>query len=104
MNRNIHRICMFIQIKEKFGTLRFYYEPTIGGIVQDIMNDVIRTAEDASGNTCEVCGNSNGRSNPSKGIKYDSTVSVKDNRGWYKTLCNTDAEKLGYSLDKDDDD
>jgi hypothetical protein len=91
------------QVKEKFGTLRFYYTPTIGGVVQDIMDDVIRTAENSSSGTCEVCGNSDTRSLSSKGIKFDFTVSTKNNNGWYKTLCNADAEKLGYPIDIEDE-
>lgn len=39
------------QIKEKFGTLRFYY---IGG--DDDINDIVRIAEMKSAHTCEECG------------------------------------------------
>ena len=40
-----------VQVKEKFGTLRFYmtYET-------DEMSDLIRIAEDESTVTCEICG------------------------------------------------
>ena len=40
------------QVKEKFGTLRFYYT---GG--DDIIDGMVRMAESMSGVTCEECGN-----------------------------------------------
>ena len=40
------------QVKEKFGTLRFYYT---GG--DDIIDGMVRMAESMSGCTCEECGN-----------------------------------------------
>lgn len=39
------------QVKEKFGTLRFYYR---GG--DDIIDGMVRMAESMSGVTCEECG------------------------------------------------
>lgn len=75
------------QVKEKFGTLRFYYEPTQGGVVQDIMDDCVRQAEYLSAKTCEMCGGCSTRSIPDK-VKYDPTVKLRG-RGWYKTLCNS---------------
>jgi hypothetical protein len=39
------------QVKEKFGTLRFYYT---GG--DDVIDGMVRMAESMSGVTCEVCG------------------------------------------------
>ena len=59
------------QIKEKFGTLRFYYN----GGDQHFSSEVAR-AEELSGITCEVCGDP-GRS--------------RSDRGWIKTLCNEHA-------------
>ena len=56
------------QVKEKFGTLRFYYT---GG--DDIIYGMVRMAESMSGVTCEECGN------PGE-IKRD---------GWLVTLCET---------------
>jgi hypothetical protein len=90
------------QVKEKFGTLRFYYTPTIGGIVKDIMDDIVRMAEYWSTRTCELCGNSSSRGG--SGTKFDDTVDTKNRNGWYKTLCNTCAEKQGYPLTEDEDD
>ena len=40
------------QVKEKFGTLRFYYT---GG--DDEISGMVRMAESMSGVTCETCGN-----------------------------------------------
>ena len=40
------------QVKEKFGTLRFYYS---GG--DDEISGMVRMAESMSGVTCETCGN-----------------------------------------------
>lgn len=44
-----------VQVKEKFGTLRFY----VGGVHKDAADDVynmINEAERKSGRTCDVCG------------------------------------------------
>ena len=54
------------QIKEKFGTLRFY---TSGG--DDYTDGVIRMAEAMSGSTCETCGN----------------PGTTGGKGWIKTAC-----------------
>lgn len=56
-----------VQVKEKFGGLRFYV-----GSATDAIFDVIEVAEDASMKVCERCGK-NGK-NRSYG-------------GWMKTLC-----------------
>lgn len=54
------------QIKEKFGTLRFYYS---GG--DDFVNGVVQMAEAMSGSTCEDCA--------SPGTQLGG--------GWIRTLC-----------------
>jgi hypothetical protein len=54
------------QVKEKFGTLRFYYS---GG--DDKIDGMVRMAESMSGVTCEVCGNPGTTEGP----------------GWITTLC-----------------
>ena len=56
-----------VQVKEKFGGLRFYIE---GGT--DAVIDVIDKAEDLSLETCEVCGE------PGK----------QRGRGWIYTMCD----------------
>jgi len=56
------------QVKEKFGSLRFYVYPC-----DDTLTDIIVEAEDLSAITCEVCG------------KLGKIHSV---RGWKSCLCN----------------
>jgi hypothetical protein len=56
------------QVKEKFGTLRFYYT---GG--DDEISGMVRMAESMSGVTCEECGN--------PGERRGS--------GWIYTACDT---------------
>lgn len=89
------------QVKEKFGTLRFYYRPTKGGVIQEIMDDCVKQAEYLSSKTCEMCGSSCARSAPGK-VKWDSTVKLR-NGGWWKTLCNTCAQnsKGRYPTDEE---
>ena len=60
------------QVKEKFGTLRFYYT---GG--DDIIDGMVRMAESMSGVTCEGCGN----------------VGERIGGGWVHTYC-TPCEEL----------
>jgi hypothetical protein len=56
------------QVKEKFGTLRFYYT---GG--DDYIRGMVRMAESMSGVTCEECGNPGQRRGG----------------GWIYTACDT---------------
>lgn len=56
-----------VQIKEKFGGLRFYYE---GG--DDMIHGMVWFAEDLSYKICETCG---------------STEEVSQTGGWIKTIC-----------------
>lgn len=60
------------QVKEKFGTLRFYYT---GG--DEYINGLVTMAESMSGTTCEGCGNPGERRGGS----------------WIRTICNTCEEK-----------
>jgi len=62
------------QVKEKFGTLRFYYT---GG--DDVIDGMVRMAESMSGVTCEECGS------PGK----------RRGGGWVTTLCTEHAEARG---------
>lgn len=55
-----------VQIKEKFGTLRFYYD---GG--DDEISGMVRMAESMSSATCEECGDRGETRGP----------------GWIRTLC-----------------
>lgn len=60
------------QVKEKFGTLRFYMSA-----LTDEMSEAIRVAEEASAKTCELCG----------------APGVLRSRGWLKTLCDRHHEE-----------
>lgn len=68
------------QVKEKFGTLRFYYT---GG--DDVIDGMVRMAESMSGVTCEECGN------PGKRI----------GGGWVTTLCEEHAKARDIIYDED---
>jgi len=63
------------QVKEKFGTLRFYYT---GG--DDVIDGMVRMAESMSGVMCETCGS------PA------TTEGPEDGFGWIRTECKTCAE------------
>ena len=60
------------QVKEKFGTLRFYYS---GG--DDVIDGMVRMAESMTGVTCEECGNPAETHGP----------------GWIRTICKLCEEK-----------
>ncbi len=60
-----------VQIKEKFGTLRFYYD---GG--DDTIGGMVRMAESMSSVTCEECG----------------SPGHQRNGGWIRTLCDKHEE------------
>ena len=70
------------QVKEKFGTLRFYYT---GG--DDYVDGVVRMGEGMSAVTCEDCG-APGRSR---------------NGGWIRTLCDHHAEERNYYTEDDNE-
>ena len=71
------------QIKEKFGGLRFYWQPssTMSDENWRICCRLETEAEDRSFKTCEVCGKPGHRRN----------------NGWLKTLCDKHAVDLGYA-------
>lgn len=68
------------QVKEKFGTLRFYYT---GG--DDEISGMVRMAESMSAVTCEECGN------PGR----------QRGGGWVTTLCDKHAEERGIYFNED---
>ena len=71
------------QIKEKFGTLRFYHT---GG--DEVVDGMVRLAEALTSKVCENCGcPGESRSN-------------KKNR-WIRVLCEKHAYELGYIEDED---
>ena len=55
------------QVKEKFGTLRFYYQ---GG--DEYVNGAVSLAESMTGQLCETCGG----------------LGKQRNDGWIRTLCD----------------
>lgn len=70
------------QVKEKFGTLRFYYN---GG--DYCIDGMVRMAESMSYRTCELCGA------PGKANRH----------GWITTLCDTHRLERGETLPQDED-
>jgi hypothetical protein len=79
------------QVKEKFGTLRYYYGTVADKETQEVMDAIISRAEVLSSKTCEVCGNSSAVSYPSRGIKFDFSAALKATKthSWYKTICDS---------------
>ena len=75
----IHQVTV-TQVKEKFGTLRFYYS---GG--DEYIDGLVSMAESMSACTCEECGKP-GRTN---------------NNGWLRTLCEEHAKERG-TFEEDD--
>lgn len=70
------------QIKEKYGTLSFYYSGEGGSKIEwDIIDDIISETERRSAQTCEESG------------KHGCLC---HRGGWYKTLSYEEARKLGY--------
>lgn len=75
LNENIARLepgYSVMQVKEKFGGLRYYVDG-VGKAGQALIDD----AERRSYLTCEVCG---------------SSGELRDNRSWHRTLCDAHAE------------
>lgn len=75
-----------VQIKEKFGGLRFYYN---GG--DDTISGMVRMAEVWADSSCEVCG----------------AVGKRRSGGWIRTLCDLHEEehqKRQQELDKEFED
>lgn len=84
------------QIKEKYGTLRYYCVYPYGDSVRErIADNLIKQAEYLSSITCEVCGACpNGYYMPDLSditilnTRLDGTVKARGD-GWIKTLCDT---------------
>ena len=85
------------QVKEKYGTLRFYIGgPSKDKITSDIVDNLIQYATEISSITCETCGAARyGKIR----TRYDETVALRDN-GWMKTLCNPCALLENYPLEE----
>jgi len=73
-----------VQVKEKFGSLRFYVESSKK--ISTDMYEAITKAEAKSAITCESCG--------SKG-------QLMSRNGWYKTLCTSCGSKTKYKPTKE---
>jgi hypothetical protein len=71
MGRCMNEGAVIVQIKEKFGGLRFY---AVG--CSDETKEAIRAAEQKSLTMCEVCGD----------------VGTRRKGSWLKTLCDEDAK------------
>lgn len=69
------------QVKEKFGTLRYYFRTEVDN-ARDQMRALVRAAETRCEATCELCGESGARH--------------VNGRGWLKTLCPSCAAAEGY--------
>lgn len=71
------------QVKEKFGTLRYYCEPSrsSSSALADSFRTIIAAAERASAATCERCG---------------QRGHLHNRKYWLKTLCHSCAQFLGY--------
>lgn len=68
---------MMMQVKEKYGQLRFY----TGGLI-DGAHDIIYRYEEMSYEVCEICGDT-------------GTLCVKG--GWYQTLCKKHMHEKGFN-------
>jgi antirestriction protein ArdC len=74
------------QIKEKFGGLRYYFDPSFdyGSIQVDIMDDIVRAAEYEASITCELCG----------ACGWGKEVELRIDRGYYYTYCKECSDKF----------
>lgn len=74
------------QIKEKYGTLRFYFsvdvEENSHQIQYSIIEDIVNSAEAESEHTCEITGESG---------------ALCKKGSWLKTLCRQSAKQHGYT-------
>ena len=74
-----------LQIKEKFGGLRYYFQTNKNGTEWDIMMAITCYAEERSFNTCEICG---------------SFGKLRDDRYWMQTLCDNCVIDRDKKIDK----
>lgn len=76
--KHFNRMYFITQIKEKYGTLRWYDN----GVPEDIVKEydgIIKKYEDLSGVTCIECG---------------KEAQIRDIGGWYEPLCDKCLEDL----------
>lgn len=83
------------QVKEKYGTLRYYYQSKYSYVSTQgkIMNALVERAEQLSSVTCEDCG----KARYGRVENIDDTVRLRQG-AWWRTLCDTCATKHGYDL------
>jgi hypothetical protein len=74
-----------LQVKEKFGTLRFYWS----GRSREAGDEAVRDAELASTHTCELCG---------------ARGKLRVRRSWLRTVCDSCARYEGYEDLPDEED
>ena len=72
------------QVKEKFGTLRFYWCNNIEGIMGEIAEDVVENVEARTGYLCEECG----------------AQGKLRGKGWVVTLCTECWDKRNEEKNK----
>jgi hypothetical protein len=81
---------IILQIKEKFGRLRIYFEPLKTKIVNDELWNIINAAEEESSKICEFCG---------------EPAEIKKIKGfgeWLKCICDKCfKKKIKVDLDED---
>ena len=82
------------QVKEKFGTLRYYYGSKFpwDSVEGRIMQAIVRQAEHLSSITCEYCG----KAQYGTIDNIDTTVKLQTSRYYVRTLCSTCAIEDGY--------
>ena len=81
INKKLKEKFYVTQIKEKFGTLRFYVS-----ISEPVIDDIINKYEDMSFDTCEICG---------------KNATMRTKNGWIITICTTCADAAGGYTDYD---
>lgn len=78
INESPDAVFRIVQTKEKFGTIRIYYEAkSLSATTREAIEEAITLAEARSACTCEVCGR--------EGRLYDAA-------GWYATRCPRHAD------------
>ena len=82
MEEEAAKVPVAVQVKEKFGGLRFYVQAST-----DKHYHYISFAESMSYRTCEVCG--------SPGERYTD--------GWHQVLCETHAKEYGREKEEEND-
>lgn len=87
------------QVKEKFGSLRFYWgissedkdwealDENISKTIYEIMGDIANSAESRSSRICEDCG------------EFGTTTVLNY---WYRTLCPACSVEQGYTKEQED--